>query len=202
MSAVARETADRSVRVDPAPQIRRLASRTVYENPWMSVREDEIERPDGSQGIYGVVDKRDFALVVPVEDGGFHLVNEYRYPIARRAWNFPQGGFPDGRTGTPEQLARAELAEETGITAGRMVRLGYLHCSHGFSSQGFTVFLATGLSHGRPRREHEEQDMRHEWVSRAEFVAMTGDGRITDDSSLAAYALLLMYEERAAGSAG
>jgi len=158
----------------------------------MTLREDEIEHEDGSRGIYSVVDKPDFALVVPLENDGFHLVEEYRYPIGRRRWQFPQGGFPSGVTGTPEQLAAAELREETGFTAGRWARLGYLNAAHGMTNQNYHVFLATDLTAGEPRREATEQDMRQEWFPRAEVERMIRDGVLTDDSSLAAYLLLTM----------
>src|SRR5690606_12855077 len=46
------------------PITKTLASTVVYRNPWMTVREDRVERPDGSRGIYGVVDKPDFALII------------------------------------------------------------------------------------------------------------------------------------------
>ena len=175
--------------------IRQVASRVVYRDAWMSLRVDEIERPDGSAGRYAVVDKADFALVIPAERGGFHLVEEYRYPVGGRYWSFPQGGFGPGREGSPLDLARAELAEETGLSAARMDHLGHLFCAHGTSSQGFDAFLATGLVPGPPDREHEEQDMRQAWVARDAFEAMIRDGRIRDDSTLAAYALLLLHEQ-------
>ena len=178
------------------PDIRTISSRLVYEDSWIRLRQDEIERLDGSRGTYAVVDRRDFALVIPSEDGGFHLVEEYRYPIRRRTWSFPQGGFPPGADGTPEELARLELAQETGLRAGRLTPLGFLHCSHGMSSQGFNVFLASGLTQGTPDRETEEQDMRHEWVTRRRFEEMIGEGVITDDSTLAAYSLLALHERR------
>src|SRR5580700_2555120 len=178
--------------------VRTLASGIVYQDGWMRLRRDEIERRDGSRGTYAFVEKQDFALVIPAEDDGFHLVEEYRYPIGRRTWSFPQGGWPPGRTGRPEELARLELAQETGLRARRMVKLGFLHCAHGMSSQGCDFFLATGLEPGPPDREHEEQDMRQAWVPRARFEEMIGDGVITDDSTLAAYALLLISERRSA----
>src|ERR671935_2000273 len=109
-------------------------SRMVYRNAWMSVREDAIERDDGSVGVYGVVDKPDFALVIPYDAGGFWLVEQYRYPVRRRAWEFPQGSWNSG-SGTPEELARAELAEETGLRAGHMRQLGHLCVAYGFCSQ-------------------------------------------------------------------
>ena len=182
------------------PDIRTLASSVVYEDSWMALRRDEIERRDGSRGTYAVVDKPDFALVIAVEANRFCLVEEYRYPVRRRAWAFPQGAFPGRGSGDPEDLARLELAQETGLRARELTPLGYLHSSHGTSGQGFHVYLATGLTAGRPDREPEEQDMRHCWVSRQEFKTMVLDGTITDDSTVAAYSLLLLHEEN--GSAG
>ncbi len=182
---------------DGDADVRMLASGVVYEDHWMRLRRDEIERRDGSRGTYAFVEKRDFALVIPAENDGFQLVEEYRYPIGRRTWSFPQGGFGYGESGEPEELARLELAQETGLRAGQLVRLGYLHSSHGTSSQAGHYFLATGLEPGPPEREREEQDMRQAWVSRARFEQMIGEGLITDDSTVAAYALLLLHERGA-----
>lgn len=175
-----------------APDIRTLTSTVVYENPWMRLRSDEIERRDGSRGTYAFVEKQDFALVIPFEDDGFHLVEEFRYPIGRRTWSFPQGGFPPGSDGAPEELARLELAQETGLRAGTLTHLGYLHCAHGITSQGGHFYLATELERGTPDREPEEQDMRQRWVPKAQFEEMIRDGQITDDSTLGAYALFLL----------
>jgi len=185
------------VSTDPAePEIRTLASSVVYTDNWTRLRRDDIERADGTRGTYAVVERDDFAVVIPAENGGFYLVEEYRYPLSRRAWSFPQGSFPAGQQGTPEQLARSELAQETGLRAGHLVRLGTLSASHGMSDQYGQHWLATGLTQGEPDLEPEELGLRHAWVSRAEFEEMVGGGRIVDDTTLAAYALLLMAERR------
>lgn len=174
--------------------IKTVSSRIVYQCPWLSLREDEIERADGSGGIYAVVDKPDFALVIPMENGGFHLVEQYRYPVADRAWEFPSGSFPPGVTGTPQDMAAAELAEETGFTAGRLHKLGYLHCANGMTGEGVHIFLATDLMPGEPNREDTEQDMRQRWFPRTEIERMMRDGVITDGPSLAAYLLLVLQK--------
>ena len=178
------------------PEIRTLASSVIYTDNWTRLRRDDIERADGSRGTYAVIERDDFACVVPAENGGFYLVEEYRYPLGRRAWSFPQGSFPRGEEGTPEELARAELAQETGLRATRLTRLGTLSASHGSSNQYGQHWLATDLTQGEPDLEPEELGLRHAWVSRDEFEAMVRDGRIVDDTSLAAYALLLMAERR------
>lgn len=177
-------------------EIRTLASSVVYADNWIRLRKDDIERGDGSRGTYAVVERADFALIIPAENGGFHLVEEYRYPVGRRSWSFPQGGFPHGETGTPEELARLELAQETGLRTAQLTHLGSLSAAHGMSSQYCDYFLATELVAGPPDPEPEEADIRHEWVPREEFEAMVRDARISDDSTLAGYALLLLAERR------
>lgn len=168
-----------------------LLSTVIYTNPWLSVREDQIEHPDGSPGIYTVIDKPDFALIIPQEDDGFHLVEQYRYPVQRRSWEFPSGSFPHGVTG-PEAMAIAELNEETGLTGGRLDKLGYLHCSKGMTDEGVHIFHASDLTAGEPRREPTEQDMRQQWFSRNDVERMLRDGIITDAPSAAAYLLLTL----------
>jgi 8-oxo-dGDP phosphatase len=175
-------------------EIKTLASSIIYSDNWMRLRRDEIERADGARGTYAVVERSDFALIIPAENGGFHLVEEYRYPLGRRAWSFPQGSFPAGQQGTPEELARTELAQETGLRAARMTRLGTLAANHGSSNQYGEHWLATGLTQGEPDLEPEELGLLSKWVSRDEFEAMVRDRRIVDDTSMAAYALLLMAE--------
>jgi 8-oxo-dGDP phosphatase len=176
------------------PEIRTLASSVIYSDNWMRLRKDEIERADGARGTYAVVERSNFAIVIAAENGGFHLVEEFRYPLGRRAWSFPQGSFPVGQEGTSEELARAELAQETGLRADRLTRLGALSSNHGSSNQYGEHWLATGLTQGETDLEPEELGLVHEWVTRAAFEAMVRDGRIADDTSLAAYALLMMGE--------
>jgi 8-oxo-dGTP pyrophosphatase MutT (NUDIX family) len=169
-------------------------SREIYANSWMRVREDSIIRPDGSAGIYGVVDKPDYALVIPLDGDRLHLVEQFRYPLGLRRWEFPQGTAPDRAEADPLDLARRELREETGLRAGTMTRIGQLDVAPGLSSQRGKVFLATGLTEGAPERELEEQDMRSAWFSRAKVESMMSNGEITDAQSIAAYGLLLLHE--------
>ena len=166
---------------------RRLASRTVYENPWLRLREDEIERPDGRRGVYAVVEKEDFALVVPWDGEGVWLVGQERYAIGRYTWEFPQGGVAGA---TPQERARTELAEETGLRAGRLEHLGHLDNAVGMSAQGYDVWLATELEHGEASPEAEEVDMTTRRVTVAEFEAMVRAGEMTDGASVAAWALV------------
>jgi 8-oxo-dGTP pyrophosphatase MutT (NUDIX family) len=171
-----------------------LGTRQVYANPWMTVREDEVLRPDGTKGIFGVIDKPDFALIIPLDGERVRLVEQYRYALGMRRWEFPQGTAPDRADSDPLALAARELREETGLHAGRMTELGLLDVAPGMSSQRGRVFLATELTEGFHEREHEEQDMRSAWFARADLEAMIAKAEITDAQSIAAYTLLLLHE--------
>ena len=171
-----------------------LTSRQVYANPWMTVREDGIRLADGSETIYGVVDKPTFALVIPRDGDRLHLVEQFRYPVGRRSWEFPQGTAPERADVDPAELAVRELAEETGLRAGRMERIGALEVAPGMSSQRGQVFLATELTQGPTAREHSEQDMRTAWFPVARFEEMVRTGELTDAQSLAAYLLLQLHD--------
>jgi 8-oxo-dGTP pyrophosphatase MutT (NUDIX family) len=175
-----------------ARPVRTTSSRLAYENPWIRVREDVIERDDGSVGLYGVVERPDFALVIPAEADGFWLVEQFRYPLGRRSWEFPQGTWGHGKDGSPEELARAELAEETGIRATGLRLLGHLDLAPGLMTQEFDVWLATGLTAGPTAREETESDMHAAFVPESELRAMIAAGRFTDGPSLAAFSLLLL----------
>jgi 8-oxo-dGTP pyrophosphatase MutT (NUDIX family) len=172
------------------PDVRTLASRLVYENPWMSVTEDEVQRRDGSIGHYGVVHSRDFVVVIPFDGERYHLVEQFRYPVGARLWEFPQGSVAGAEWLPPEDLAAMELAEETGLRAGRLERLGFLHHGYGRSTNGFHAFYATQLTAGPAQREVEEQDMRSGAFTRDELWSLVEAGVMTDAASLAAWALL------------
>lgn len=166
-----------------------VSSQVVYHNPWMTVREDVIRHPDGSPGLYGVVEKPDFALVLPRWNRGFWLVEQYRYPIGRRAWEFPQGSWSAGSGGDQLSLASQELAEETGLHAREMRHLGHLFAAYGFSNQGFDIYLATGLTEGEPDREVSEQGMRHKAFTDEEVAELILAKQLVDAPSLAALTL-------------
>ncbi|WP_232021732.1 MULTISPECIES: NUDIX domain-containing protein [Pseudonocardia] len=176
-----------------------ISTRQVYANNWMTVREDGIRLPDGTEGVYGVVDKPTYALVVPRDDdGGLHLVEQFRYPVGERRWEFPAGTAPDRAEADPAELAVRELVEETGLAATTMTFLGMLDVAPGMSSQRGHVYLATGLIAGPPQREHQEQDMRSSWFTAGEFEELVRTGGITDAQTLAAYALLRLHDDRRA----
>jgi ADP-ribose pyrophosphatase len=171
--------------------IETLGTRVVYENRWMRVREDAIRHRDGSEGIYGVVEKPDFVVIVPIEeDGRVYLVQQYRYPVRGRYWEFPQGSWEQQPGTDPLEVARGELREETGLIADRMIYAGHLFEAYGYSNQGYHIFLATGLRQYDSERDPEEQDLVTQAFPLREVERMVRDGDIKDATTVAAIGLL------------
>ena len=166
-------------------------TRTVYENRWMRVREDAIRRRDGSEGIYGVVEKPDFVVIAAVEtDGRLHLVQQFRYAVGGRYWELPQGSWESAPGADPIEIARGELREETGLDAVEMLYAGHLFQGYGYATQGYHIFLARGLVRAGAEREHEEQDLVTQFFAAAEVERMVRDGEIKDATTVATLGLL------------
>ena len=163
------------------------------------MREDVIERPNGERGIYGVVDKDPACIVIALEqtpEGEFlYLVSQFRYTVGARYMELPQGGWEQADV-DPEEMARGELREETGLLAERMTLLTTLQIGYGVLSQRQSVFLAEGLSQGPHDRDEEETDLDVHRVSVAEFEAMLLDGAIVDNCSAAAWGIYRLWRER------
>jgi len=186
---------DQPARPHAAPSIRTLSSREVYRNPWMRVREDEILRSNGQKGIYGVVEKDDAAIILPIDHGKVWLVEQFRYTIQERALELPQGGW-EMEVESPEELARGELREELGLEAAEMTRLGMLWIAYGFNRQKHHVFLATGLTEVEKEPDPEEHDLVVHSVTIDEFERMMVEGVIRDNCTVAAWGLYRMWSER------
>ncbi len=172
-----------------------LSTREVYRNHWMSVREDEILRSNGEKGIYGVVDKEDGAIILPIDQGRVWLVEQFRYTIQERALELPQGGW-EMEVEDSEELARGELKEELGLHAVEMTKLGTLWIAYGFLRQRQHVYLATGLTEVEKEPDPEEHDLVVRSVPVAEFEQMMLDGVIRDNCTLSAWGLYLLWKAR------
>ena len=168
--------------VNPWQRVRR---KVAYQNPWLTVWHDEVIRPDGAPGIYGVAHFANQAIgVLAVDDADrVLLVGQYRYPLDTYSWEIPEGGGGPGESAL--EAARRELAEETGYTAETWRELGRAALSNSVTDERAIFFIATGLRAGVPSPEGTEE-LRTRWVPFDEAVAMTFDGRISDALSMLA----------------
>ena len=177
--------------IDDAPEIKTLSTKAVYQNRWMKVREDIVERRDGSRGVYGVVEKNDFSLIVPIEaTGTVYLVEQFRYPVGKRFWELPQGSWEEREGVDPLELAYGELREETGLAADEMMYVGQLFEAYRYSTQRCHIFLARGLHPLLTDLDPEEQGLISRGFATEAVIDMIVRGEIKDAATVAAFGLL------------
>lgn len=163
----------------------RRSRRVAYQNAWITVWHDEVTRPDGSPGIYGVVHFDHLAAGVLAfdDEDRIVLVGQHRYTLDEDSWEIPEGGVsPDEE---PLDGIRRELREETGLQAATWRELCRLDLSNSVTDERAVLFVASDLTYGEPDPEPTEA-LAVRWVPFAEALAMTLDGRITDAMSVVA----------------
>jgi ADP-ribose pyrophosphatase len=165
---------------------RRHRRAVAYENAWVTVYHDEVTRPDGQPGIYGVVHFANTAVGVVAIDAQDRvaLVGQHRYTLDAGSWEIPEGGSP--REEDPLAGAQRELLEETGVEAREWRLIGRYHLSNSVSDEEAFLYLATDLVQGEAALDGTEADLTARWVPFAEVMAMVARGEITDAMSVLA----------------
>jgi 8-oxo-dGTP pyrophosphatase MutT (NUDIX family) len=161
------------------------SSRIAYENRWIRVREDQVIRPDGQPGLYGVVEVPPSVGIVAINQKDYIvLVGQWRYTLGRYLWEIPRGGS-DGDSDLLA-VAQRELAEEAGIQAEHWEPIGVVDVNSGITSDVQQLFLATGLSASRATHFDPEEKIDVAWHPFKHAVEMVMNGEITEVCSAAA----------------
>ena len=157
----------------------RTSRSLVYENAWIQVFHDEVIRPDGQPGLYGVVHPRTHAVgVVAIdEQDRVLLVGQYRYTLGRYSWEIPEGGATIGDD--PLEGARRELAEETGYRASQWRELMRFSLANSATDETGALYLASDLVQGDPAPE-ETEDLAVRWLPFDEAVDRVRSGELFD----------------------
>lgn len=160
-----------------------LSTKEIYSNPWMSVREDAVIRPDGEPGIYGVVETRvATAAVVLTPDREIYLVGQFRYPTNMYSWEIVQGGAD--RDEDPLDACKRELQEEAGLIAREWTPLGgEIHLSNCISSEKGHIYAAEGLTRTEASPDGTEV-LQIKKVPFEQAVHMAEHGEIVDAISI------------------
>ncbi|MEO8437674.1 MAG: NUDIX hydrolase [Chloroflexota bacterium] len=176
---------------------RRRSRRVAYENAWITIWHDEVIRPDGGPGIYGVVHFANLAAgVLAIDDADrVLLVGQHRYALDEYSWEIPEGGVPAGESALDG--ARRELREETGLDAMEWRELARAHLSNSVTDELAILFVATGLTEGVATPDGTEQ-LERRWVPFTEVLEMTLDGRISDAMTVIAVERLALIRTLAA----
>ncbi|HEX4705416.1 MAG TPA: NUDIX hydrolase [Pseudonocardiaceae bacterium] len=175
---------------------RRLSSSLVHTTRWFVVRQDDVLRPDGSAGVYERVDSRGAVTVLAIDDDDHvAITRQWIYLHENTQWRLPGGGI-DVDDATPLDAAKRELAEETGLRAGRWTSMGRINCADSLTNHVDHLFLATGLTQGEPRLDACEADLRVVRLPFSYAVTLAMNDQVPDAGSAHA---LVMYAARRAG---
>lgn len=141
----------------PIQPWKRLNRQTVYQNPWITVYEDQVQLPTGHTTPYGVVTPTtNFVGIVPLlEPDTVVLVRQYRYVLGETTWEIPSGGMEKGEK--PEDAAQRELREEVGYRANRFHLLSIMHSNKSIMEDRGYIFLAKGLTPSKAVPDETEE---------------------------------------------
>jgi len=155
------------------------STKLVYNNPWISVREDQVITPSGTDGIYGVVHLKGYALGIVALDAeqNIYLVGQYRYPLEKYSWELPEGG--GDLKAPPLESAKRELREETGLIAKEWEYLCKYHPSNSITDEVGFLYLATDLVQGEMDLD-ETEDIKVKKLPFVEALRMVEREEITD----------------------
>jgi ADP-ribose pyrophosphatase len=161
-----------------------IASRPVYSNKWMAVREDQVRLPDARETIYGVVECGECVGVLPfVDPAHVLLVGQYRYVAKRFTWEMPTGGVRPGES--LEAAAQRELAEEAGQRAGRLTWVSTYHTSKSVVDETAHVYVGEDLVPAA-RTADETEFIERRVFPFTEVLAMVARAEITDSMTVIA----------------
>ncbi|MEM9422066.1 MAG: NUDIX hydrolase [Pseudomonadota bacterium] len=153
--------------------------REVYQNPWITLDHHDVIDANGDDGVYGVVRFANLAIgILPLfEDGTVPLVGQHRFTFDAFSWELPEGG--GAKDVPPEDTARRELAEETGLRAKNWHHLGESHISNSVTDEVAHYFLAWDLIQGELSPDGCEV-FSHRRVPFSTLVAECMEGKISD----------------------
>jgi ADP-ribose pyrophosphatase len=122
--------------------------------------------------------------VLPLHtDGTVTLIRQLRPSVGETVLEIPAGRLHPGEE--PAACGRRELAEETGLSAGRLLPLGRFYSSPGVFDEVIHLFLGTELVEG-PSAPEQYEDIEVERLPLREALRMARGGAILDGKTAVA----------------
>ena len=156
-----------------------LESRTTYSGRVFTTVSDRVRLPNGLETDLDIVRHPPSVILVPMPDEGHViLLRQYRYAIDRWIWELPAGNVEAGEN--PDDAARRECAEETGLMPSTVVRLGAFFPTPGYCDENMLFYRLTGLMATGGSHLDVDEILEPHVVSLSDARRMVSDGTIVD----------------------
>lgn len=115
----------------------------VYENRFCEFFDDKVKFPSGADGFYlrlAMKGKYSVAILPITKDGEMVFIKAFRHSARGWGYEVPKGYGSDNEL--PENCAKRELLEETGLKTNKLIYLGYYHESPSTIQNGLHCYIA------------------------------------------------------------
>jgi 8-oxo-dGTP pyrophosphatase MutT (NUDIX family) len=167
----------------------RIDTKIAYQNPNLTVHEDNVITPDGKSEVYAWVETPPSVFVVAIEGNGkVVLVKQLRYTTGQPSWSLP-GGSSDGKDAL--DAAKLGLETEAGVHADKWVSLsGDYYVWNGMATQRNSVHIARDLHKAKSSKpEGADVVLATESFEWSELKEMIKSGELSDGESITALTL-------------
>lgn len=161
------------------------SSKTIYENKWVTIVEDEVVLPGNKHATYTITKRAPAVVAVIKEDNKYLMVQQYRYPIDEYSLEFVKGLVNNNESA--EAALRREIEEEAGRIPGTVRHLGRVYNASGFNNQPVDIYMCSDLTEGTQKLDESESDLTTRWMTEEELKTAIKDGTIHDPITIAAY---------------
>jgi ADP-ribose pyrophosphatase len=165
-----------------------ISSRPIYKGRIVDLSVDTVRFPDGSTGELEMIRHSGASAVLPYlsdpagNDPQILLIRQYRYAADGPMLEVP-AGRPDVAGEPWEDVARRELREETGLTAGELRHLTTIYTTPGFTDERIHLFIASNLEAGKQSLDRDEF-LETVTLNLSDALEMIRDGEITDAKTI------------------
>ncbi len=134
---------------------KKISGEIIYNGKILTLIKDKVLCPNGNTSFREVVLHNGGAAILCItKDNLVYLVKQFRYPYNEVMYEIPAGKLELNEN--PYDAALREFEEETGNKAKRLIDLGCIYPSCGYTSEKIYLFLANDFTISKQNLDSDE----------------------------------------------